>query len=90
MIEYINISGREYFNLSYKERKAKTYCIEYHNRSIYWKVNDKLHREDGPALRSFDGICYWWLNDKLYTFEEWLEKTPISDEEKILLKLKYS
>jgi len=29
------------------------------------------------------------LNGQEYSFEEWLEKTPISDEEKVFLRFKY-
>jgi hypothetical protein len=29
-----------------------------------WYLNDKLHREDGPAVECADGSKYWYLNDK--------------------------
>jgi hypothetical protein len=34
----------------------------------YWYVNDKLHREDGPAIESanFYGYKEWYLNNKLH------------------------
>jgi len=53
-------------------------------------LNDVLHKEDGPAKIYSNGIKLWYLNGKNYSFEEWLKLTPISDEEKILIKLKYS
>ena len=31
-----------------------------------WYLNDKLHREDGPAIEYADGTKYWYLNDKLH------------------------
>jgi len=88
MIKYINITYQEYDNLSEEESK-KPYCIEYVDGDKDWVVNDKLHREDGPA-EIFEENCYWSLNGKYYSFEEFIKITPISDEEKILLKLKYS
>ena len=32
----------------------------------YWYLNDKLHREDGPAIKYTDGSESWYLNDKLH------------------------
>jgi len=114
MIEYTNIFNKEYLNLSNEKRK-EPYCIEYNNvikcykvngklhredgpaviynnRSWEWFINGKRHREDGPAIEYFDGnpIRCWYLNNITYSFEEWLEKTPILDEEKVFLRLKYS
>ena len=35
-----------------------------------WYLNDKLHREDGPAFEGFDGHKEWWLNGTEVTEEE--------------------
>lgn len=32
----------------------------------YWYLNDKLHREDGPAIEFADGEKHWLLNDNLH------------------------
>ena len=32
----------------------------------YWYLNDKLHREDGPAIELANGTTEWYLNDKLH------------------------
>jgi hypothetical protein len=32
----------------------------------HWYLNDKLHREDGPAFESTDGSKYWYLNGELH------------------------
>jgi len=63
-------------------------ALEYYNGSKYWYLNGKRHREDGPAEESF-GKVHWYLNNFYYPFEYWLILTPISDEEKVFLKLKY-
>jgi len=89
MIEYTNISYQEYDNLSEKERK-NSYFIEYPRGDKYWKVNSKYHREDGPAIILFNGSVRWYLNGTFYSFDKWLIKTPISDDEKVFLRLKYS
>jgi len=90
MIEYTNIFYTEYRKLSLEERKEKPYCIEYNAFVRNWRVNGKYHREDGPAVEYSDGNNEWHLNGKEYSFENWLKLTPISDEEKIFLRLKYT
>jgi len=52
--------------------------------------DEKLHREDGPAIIMYpSGKKYWYLNDIEYTFEEWCKKLNKTDQEIIFLKLKY-
>jgi hypothetical protein len=36
----------------------------YENGDRVWMKNEKLHREDGPALEFQDGIRKWYLNGK--------------------------
>ena len=38
----------------------------YSNGSKYWCLNDKLHREDGPAFENASGDKYWYLNNNLH------------------------
>ena len=38
----------------------------YENGSKYWYLNDKLHREDGPAIEYAGGTKAWWLNGELH------------------------
>lgn len=39
-----------------------TMTIDYYGTKI-WKLNGKLHREDGPAIEWADGRKEWWIND---------------------------
>ena len=32
----------------------------------YWYLNDKLHREDGPAVEHGSGTKYWYFNGILH------------------------
>ena len=36
----------------------------YPNGVKYWRLNGKLHREDGPAIENTDGFKAWYLHDK--------------------------
>ena len=42
----------------YKEYTVKVYT----NGTKYWFLNDKQHREDGPAIEFANGTKYWYLN----------------------------
>ena len=54
-----------------------------------WTLHSYLHRQDGPALEYPDGDVEWWLRGYTYTFDDFLEQTPISPEDKFMLKLIY-
>jgi hypothetical protein len=47
------------------------------------------HREDGPALLFADGRRFWRINGIAMSFNQWLRALNISDEEKMLLRLRY-
>ena len=38
----------------------------YDNGDKFWYLNDKLHREDGPAIEYAKGGKRWYLNGKLH------------------------
>ena len=45
--------------------KSITYKVVVHSDgSKTWYLNDKRHREDGPAIESSDGTKCWYLNGK--------------------------
>ena len=59
-----------------------TYTVtvdEYKNKR--WYLNNKLHREDGPAIENADGSKYWFLNGKLHREDgpaaEWADGTKL-------------
>jgi hypothetical protein len=56
-----------------------------------WYDNDgHLHREDGPAIIYKNNHILWVLNGTQYDFKEWLTLTPITDKQKLLLRLQYA
>ena len=44
----------------------KPECKIYANGTKEWRLNGKLHREDGPAAEYANGTKYWYLNGKLH------------------------
>ena len=57
---------------------------------IFWyNAYGQRHRKDGPAVIKSDGEIYWFLNGRKYKFAEWLIELNKSDEEKMLLRLRY-
>ena len=35
--------------------------------SLFWRnEKDEFHREDGPAIITSRGDCYWYINDKFH------------------------
>jgi hypothetical protein len=65
------------------------YTVEvYDNGTRHWYLNGQLHREDGPAIESYDGSRYWYLNGKYHREDgpaiEYSDGTPewwLNDEE---------
>jgi hypothetical protein len=46
--------------------KLQGYDIDADEYRVYWWLNGKRHREDGPAVIWADGTQAWRLNDKLH------------------------
>jgi hypothetical protein len=42
--------------------KISTYIVRYVGGDKFWYLNDKLHREDGPAAIRVDGTKAWCIN----------------------------
>jgi hypothetical protein len=57
--------------------------------SKMWWLNGKRHREDGPSSIWSDGSREWCLNGDLYTMNSYMEKIGLTEEEKVLFKLKW-
>ena len=58
---------------------------------VYWYNRiGEIHRVDGPAiLMPYTTCVEWYLNDEEYSLDEWIKLTPISDEDKMMLRLRY-
>jgi hypothetical protein len=63
--------------------------INKYNHTTWYNAAGEIHKEDGPAIIYADRSFSWWLNSNAYTFNRWFKLTPISDEQKLLLRLQY-
>ena len=41
-----------------------TYQVTVDNEKTVWRLNDKRHSVDGPAIEYANGDKEWWLNGK--------------------------
>ena len=72
------------------EQSDGSYINEYGN--IYWYNEEgEYHREDGPSkIVGSRRRVEWYLNDIEYSFADWLKESPLSDEDKMMLRLQYA
>ena len=52
---------------SFKEYNVRVY----ENGDKQWFLNDKLHREDGPAIELANGYKAWYLNGEELAEDKW-------------------
>lgn len=67
-------------------------CKEYNNGSVLaWWEHGSLHRLDGPAIIVSDGRPdQWWVDGyRMESYREFQNSTGCSDEDIILLKIKW-
>jgi len=44
-------------------------CETYSSGNKRWYLNDKLHREDGPAIEYFNGTKAWYFHDQRHRLD---------------------
>jgi hypothetical protein len=49
--------------------------MEFANGDKWWYLNDKRHREDGPAVEYASGTKSWYINGKELTEAEFNART---------------
>jgi hypothetical protein len=86
---HIDKNGTQRWYLNDKLHRTDGPAAIYADGDHYWCLNNTVHRTDGPAVIYANGGQLWYLNNVEYSFDEWLELSCISDEEAVMLKLKY-
>jgi len=56
------------------KKKSKMIIDDYGNK--YWYLNNKWHREDGPAIEYANGDKVWYLNGEQVKEEDIIEFNP--------------
>jgi hypothetical protein len=74
--EFITSSQQAGIELVFKEQDKLEKTIDEHG-TITYRLNGKLHREDGPAIIYADGDKFWYLEGIRYTEEEFNNKMQI-------------
>jgi hypothetical protein len=87
------------------DSNSRDYDIKYHEAvkqpdgswlhddgDVYWyNEAGQIHRDDGPASISITGrVRLWVIHGNAYDFDDWLKVTPITDEQRLLLRLQYA
>jgi hypothetical protein len=82
--------GDKVWHLDGKRHRTDGPAIECANGDKIWCQYGRTHRTDGPAIVYANGYIEFRLRGRYYTFDEWLEaNTEISEEEKVMMKLRY-
>jgi len=50
------------------------YNVKVFDNKTEWHLNNKLHREDGPAIELANGGKWWYLNGEKLTKEEFINR----------------
>jgi hypothetical protein len=86
----IDRDGNKIWTLDGKYHREDGPAAEWADGDNYWWLNDRIHRVDGPAIEEANGHKEWWWNGTKFNFAEWLnENTELTEEEKVMFKLRY-
>jgi hypothetical protein len=86
----IDDGGTKVWRLDGKLHRLDGPAVEYPHGEKVWCMNGILHRTDGPAFEYPDGRKSWYLHNKSLSLDDWLDQNPnMTDEEKVMMKLKY-
>jgi hypothetical protein len=80
--------GEEWYQHGVRHRDDGPAAIFADGDKSWWQ-HGKLHRTDGPAHECANGTQSWCLYGKCQTFDEWLDEVKMSDEDKVMMMLKY-
>jgi hypothetical protein len=78
-----------WYNFDGKRHRTDGPAVIWADGSKFWYQHGNRHRDDGPAYESVNGATLWCQHGKWLSFDEWLDEVDISDEDKVMMKLKY-
>jgi hypothetical protein len=62
--------------------------IDDNNRITWYNEKGKRHCDHGPAIKYKSG-AWWYIDGRIYSFDDWCNKLNKTDEDKMLLRLQY-
>jgi hypothetical protein len=80
---------KRWFNSNGEYHRDDGPAVIYADGDKAWYQHGVRHRADDPAIIGADGTEYWYLNDNCLSFDKWLYEVDMSDEDKVMMKLKY-
>ena len=87
-MEIDELGNKSWRNLLGQYHRDDGPALEYDGAKAGY-INGKCHRLDGPAVEYKGRAMEWRINGQLFSFEDWLDQLQISNEEKVLLCLKW-
>jgi hypothetical protein len=88
---FISHKHYKHYNIKYGKaiQQPNGSYINANNTVTWYNEQDACHRVDGPAVIYSNGSAAWYLDGNVYPFKEYLKLAPITDEQKLLLRLQY-
>lgn len=89
--EYYKDNRYNWFNINQVidfYRKDNYLWFELESGSQAWYYNGQLHREDGPAYITIDGVESYYLKGEILDKEDWEQKIKLSKKEKSTMETK--
>ena len=86
--EISNMGTKRWHNQNGQYHRKDGPAVKWVDGSKEWWINGKSHRLDGPALEGPNGICFYFINDRELTEDEW-NVHPLRKDYIIQKNLKY-
>lgn len=87
---YQGSNGDQFWYMLGQLHRVDGPAVRYADGTLEWRLKGQRHRIDGPGVEFPNGIREWWLNDQKYEFVDWVKVLPISDQQQLVILLKYS
>jgi len=89
IVSFENHQGKEW-SLNGLCHRINGPAMENSDGTKVWATYGRIHRDDGPAIEGADGTKHWYINDvQIQTIDEYMEYTDLTDEDKVMFKLKW-
>jgi hypothetical protein len=70
------------------EQSDGSYIDDHNNRITWYNEEGRRHCDHGPAIKCRSGK-WWYIDGRIYSFDDWCNKLNKTDEVKMMLRLQY-